>query len=46
MKRKDQIKLNFTRNWSLPGKQRIAVKMAGEMPEIQSLASVSLITIK
>ena len=24
MKRKDQIKLNFTRNWSLPGKERLA----------------------
>ncbi len=24
MKRKDQIKLNFTRNWGLPGKERLA----------------------
>lgn len=28
MKRKDQIKLNFTRNWALPGKERLSNLLA------------------
>lgn len=35
MKRKDQIKLNFTRNWSLPGKERLS-NLLKPSPELKA----------